>query len=51
VHSFRALLQELATCCRNRCRVTSDAGEVTFDRLTDLTSLQRQAFELLSGTQ
>lgn len=51
VHSFRTLLQEMATCCRNRCRVTSEAGEATFDRLSDLTSMQRRVFELLSCTQ
>jgi transposase len=51
VHSFRTLLQQLATCCRNRCRMTSDAGEATFDRLSDPTPLQRQVFELLSCTQ
>lgn len=51
VHSFRTLLQELATCCRNRCRMTSDAGEATFDRLSDPTPLQSEVFELLSCTQ
>jgi len=51
VHSFRTLLQELATCCRNRCRVTSDAGGATFDRLSDLTPLQERAYELLGCTQ
>jgi transposase len=51
LHSFRTLLQELGTCCRNRCRVASDTGGSTFDRLSDLTPLQERAFELLECTQ
>ena len=51
LHSFRTLLQELATCCRNRCRVTSEAGGAAFERLSDLTPLQERVFELLGCTQ
>ncbi len=51
VHSFRTLLQELATCCRNRCRVSSEAGEATFERLSEVTPLQKRIFELLDCTQ
>jgi transposase len=51
LHSFRTLLQELGTCCRNRCRVASDTGGSTFDRLSDLTPLQERAFKLLECTQ
>ena len=51
LHSFRTLLQELGTCCRNRCRVASDTGVSTFDRLSDLTPLQERAFKLLECTQ
>jgi hypothetical protein len=51
VHSSRTLLQELATCCRNRCRVMSDAVGASFDRLSDLTPLQERADELLGCTQ
>jgi hypothetical protein len=29
VQSFGTLLQELATCCHNRCRVSAEAGEST----------------------
>ena len=51
LHSFRTLLQELGTCCRNRCRMASDTGGLTFDRLSNLTPLQERAFELLECTQ
>ena len=51
LHSFRTLLQELGTCCRNRCRVASDTSGSTFDRLSDLTLLQERAFKLLECTQ
>jgi len=50
VHSLRTLLEELATLVRNTCR-TPGAVEhpSTFDLLTTPTTIQRQAFELLSN--
>jgi len=47
VHSFRTLLDELATLVRNTCRApASPEDSPTFDLLTLPTTLQRRAFEL-----
>lgn len=47
VQSFDSLLQELATRCRNLCRIKSYPKESTFVQLTEMTSLQKRAFQLL----
>jgi len=47
IHSFQTLLAELATRSRNRCRVKSDPAGPTFYELTEPTSLQKKAFQLL----
>ena len=54
VHSFRTLLAELGTRCRNTCRMKaalpdgrSDETSPTFDCLTEPTALQARAMELL----
>jgi transposase len=47
VHSFHTLLSELATRCRNTCRIPSDPSQVTFQQLTEATPLQARAFQLL----
>jgi transposase len=47
VHSFQTLLAELATRCRNRCRVKSDPAGPPFYELTKPTALQKRAFRLL----
>ena len=44
-HSFRGLLEHLATLTRNQVRYTGT--QVTIAMLTEPTSIQRQAFELL----
>jgi hypothetical protein len=46
VHSFRTLLQDLATLTRNRI-VPKDAGMPPFDMLSVPTPLQQRAFTLL----
>jgi transposase len=46
VHSFRTLLQDLATLTRNRVRM----GEHCFDRLATPTPVQARAFHLLQVT-
>ena len=51
VHSFETLLEELATCCRNRCSMKSSPSGATFDQLTQRTALQQRALELLECTQ
>ena len=51
LHSFTTLLEELATCCRNRCAMVTGSSEATFDRLTERTLLQRRAMEMLKCTQ
>lgn len=47
IHSFQTLLAELATRCRNRCRIKSDQTAPTFYQLTEPTPLQKRTFELL----
>lgn len=47
IHSFETLLAELATRCRNRCRIKSAPNSSTFSQLTQPTPLQQRAFELL----
>jgi len=51
VHSFDTLLKELATCCRNRCGVSSSSSGATFDQLTERTGVQQRAMELLGCAQ
>lgn len=47
IHSFETLLAELATRCRNRCRIKSDPNGTPFTHLTEPTPLQQRVFELL----
>jgi len=47
VHSFDTLLEELGTRCRNRCRFRSDSKGPFLDQLTEMSSLQKRAFQLL----
>jgi len=47
VHSFDTLLEELGTRCRNRCRIQSDSKESAFYQLTEMSPLQKRAFQLL----
>jgi transposase len=47
VHSFDTLLEELGTRCRNRCRVRSEVQGSAFYQTTEMTPLQKRAFELL----
>ena len=47
LHSWRGLLDALATRCRNPCRVAGSAPGATFEQLTAVTPLQQRAFELL----
>ena len=47
VHSLRSLWAEMATLCRNTCRVGEGKNAVRFERLTEATALQRHVFTLL----
>jgi transposase len=47
VHSFETLMKELATRCRNWCRIKSDPSCPTFRQLTEPTPLQARALQLL----
>jgi len=47
VHSFDTLLRELATRCRNTCRIPADPTSTPFPQLTEPTPLQARAFQLL----
>jgi len=46
-HSFDTLLRELATRCRNTCRIPADPTSTAFQQLTEPTPLQARAFQLL----
>ena len=48
VHSFETLLGELATRCRNQCRIKSDPSGASFTQLTQRTPLQARVLELLN---
>jgi hypothetical protein len=47
LHSFRTLLTDLSTLCRNTCSLKSQPELPTFVQLTEPTPLQRRAFDLL----
>ena len=46
VHSFRTLLEDLKTLCKNRVR-TSGESSCNFHMLTQPTDVQKRAFKLL----
>jgi hypothetical protein len=47
LQSFRTLLSELGTQCRNTCELGEGASAIQATRVTDLTPLQEKAFALL----
>jgi transposase len=47
VQSFDTLLKEFATRCRNRCQIKSGPKGSIFYQLTEMTPLQKKAFQLL----
>jgi hypothetical protein len=47
IHSFDTLLAELATRCRNTCRVVSDIAGTTFQTITNPTPFQTKVATLL----
>ncbi len=47
VQSFRTLLRNLATRCRNTCRIPSQPSGTRFQQLTETTPLQARALQLL----
>jgi transposase len=47
VQSFRTLLDQLSTRCRNSCRVKGQTDDLTFSQNTVPTALQKRAFSLL----
>ena len=47
IQSFRTLLAELATRCRNKCRLKHDHTGPAFYQVTEATHLQKRAFQLL----
>jgi len=47
VHSFRTLLQDLATIVRNRCRLREVPDAPIFDLTTTPSPTQRRAFDLI----
>jgi len=49
IHSFRTLLEDLATQCRNTCRPKSMPNAPTFEQETEPTPLQSKVFELLEA--
>jgi transposase len=47
VHSFRTLLAHLGRRSRETCRVESDPSGATFEQITELDAVQREALRLL----
>jgi hypothetical protein len=47
VQSYETMLADLATRCRNRCRVGDDPAAAAFDQVTRAAPLQARALELL----
>jgi len=47
VHSFRTLIEELGTLCRNKCRVKNDPDSPAFNQDTTPTVFQQHVFKLL----
>jgi transposase len=47
VQSLDTLLEELGTRCRNRCRIRSDSDGHPFYQVTEMSALQKKAFQLL----
>ena len=47
VQSFDTLLEDLGTRCRNRCRIQSEPQGPTFYQLTEMSPIQKRAFQLL----
>jgi transposase len=47
VQSFNTLIKELGTRCRNRCRIRSDSKGAAFYQVTEMSLLQKRAFQLL----
>lgn len=49
LHSFDTLIAELATRCRNTCRLQGDPDAPTFTQITAPTPLQRRAQDLIDA--
>lgn len=47
IHSFQTLMAELATRCRNRCRLKHDPSAPAFYQVTEPTRVQKKALQLL----
>lgn len=47
IHSFNTLLAELATRCRNKCRLKTDRSAPPFYKLTEPNPIQKRALQLL----
>jgi transposase len=47
VQSFKTLLAELATRCKNRCRIKTGLTAPPFNQITTPTPIQKKTFELL----
>jgi hypothetical protein len=47
VHSFRTLLAHLGRRGRETCRVVSDPSGATFEQITEVDAVQREALRLL----
>ena len=47
VHSFQSLMKEMATRCKNRCRVGQGKNAAIFNTFTEPTEFQKHVFELV----
>jgi transposase len=47
VHSFQSLMKEMATRCKNRCRVGQGKNAASFTTVTEPTGFQKHVLELI----
>ena len=47
VHSYQSLMKEMATRCKNRCRVGKGKNAASFNTFTEPTPFQQHVFELI----
>jgi len=49
VHSFQGLKKEMATRCKNRCRVGQGKNTASFNTFTEPTEFQKHVLELIES--
>ena len=49
VHSFQSLMKEMATLCKNRCRVGQSKNAINFTTVTEPTPFQKHVLDLIEN--